>query len=78
MGDIDGDGRGDYGIIDYGKWTLTWFRNRGTEDKTEFWEPLGRRVDIVPKKPVEWRFDDINGDVSCHSRPAINYWDRRD
>lgn len=64
LGDIDGDGRGDYGIINQDDWTIKWYRNGGTKDKTEFWEPLGKRVDIVPQAPIQWRFEDLNGDVS--------------
>lgn len=48
--------------------TMKWFRNGGTKDKTQHWEPLGKRIYTVPD-PKEWgnleyRMEDINGDVS--------------
>lgn len=64
LGDIDGDGRADYGIADRDDWKILWFRNGGTKDKTEFWEPLGERTDLTPQVPIQYRFEDINGDVS--------------
>ncbi|KAM0330967.1 hypothetical protein ACHAQA_003924 [Verticillium albo-atrum] len=66
LADIDGDGRGDYGVIgDDG--SIRFWRNGGNGDKPEFWQPLGIRSTMKPILPGTsqfegFRFEDINGD----------------
>lgn len=69
LGDIDGDGRGDYGHINDDE-SVTFWRNSGTQDKTEFWQALGVRSTMkfpedrvgAPVKYAGLRFEDVNGD----------------
>ncbi|KAJ4258177.1 hypothetical protein NW762_008322 [Fusarium torreyae] len=62
LADIDGDGRGDYGVIDDGGNVHFW-RNGWVKDKTEYWQPLGKRFDAKGKGDIRGvRFEDINGD----------------
>ncbi|KAK8022879.1 fg-gap repeat domain-containing protein [Apiospora marii] len=62
MGDIDGDGRSDYLVMDDGGNILAW-RNAGTGDTPRYWEELGLRF---PAKGMGdgrgVRFHDLNGD----------------
>ncbi|KAK7991495.1 hypothetical protein PG988_000289 [Apiospora saccharicola] len=62
MGDIDGDGRSDYLVMDDGGNILAW-RNAGTDDTPRYWEELGLRF---PAKGMGdgrgVRFNDLNGD----------------
>ncbi|KAK7942571.1 uncharacterized protein PG986_011684 [Apiospora aurea] len=62
MGDIDGDGRADYLVMDDGGNILAW-RNGWIEDSPRFWEELGMRF---PAKGMGdgrgVRFHDLNGD----------------
>ncbi|EMT69780.1 hypothetical protein FOC4_g10000905 [Fusarium odoratissimum] len=60
-GDIDGDGRADYMIIDNGGNVRAW-RNSGTSD-TPTWQPLGLRFSAKCMGDIRGvRFEDINGD----------------
>ncbi|KAL9572343.1 hypothetical protein ACKAV7_003544 [Fusarium commune] len=60
-GDIDGDGRADYMIIDNGGNVRAW-RNSGTSD-TPTWQPLGLRFSAKGMGDIRGvRFEDINGD----------------
>ncbi|GKU19782.1 unnamed protein product [Fusarium langsethiae] len=60
-GDIDGDGRADYMIIDDGGNVRAW-RNSGTSD-TPSWQPLGLRFTAKGMGDMRGvRFEDINGD----------------
>jgi hypothetical protein len=62
VGDIDGDGRGDYGIIDAGGNVWFW-RNGGVTDAPEYWQALGMRfADQGMGDIAGLRFEDINGD----------------
>lgn len=70
LADIDGDGRGDYGVIkDDG--SIEFWRNGGVKDAPEDWQHLGVRSTIQPPSTDSEhfpgiRFEDINGDVSPH------------
>ncbi|KFY68955.1 hypothetical protein V496_00654 [Pseudogymnoascus sp. VKM F-4515 (FW-2607)] len=60
-GDIDGDGRADYMIIDDGGNVRAW-RNSGTADIPS-WQPLGLRFTAKNMGDMRGvRFEDINGD----------------
>ncbi|KAK4198547.1 hypothetical protein QBC40DRAFT_308196 [Triangularia verruculosa] len=60
-GDIDGDGRADYMIIDNNGNVRAW-RNSGTTD-TPSWQPLGLRFSAKGMGDMRGvRFEDINGD----------------
>ncbi|OBS29554.1 hypothetical protein FPOA_03491 [Fusarium poae] len=60
-GDIDGDGRSDYMIIDDSGNVHAW-RNSGTSD-TPTWQPLGLRFTAKGMGDMRGvRFEDINGD----------------
>lgn len=64
LADIDGDGRGDYGIMTQDL-SLKFWRNGWVEDKPEYWQPLGIRTPSHEgSSPGTVRFADINGDVS--------------
>ncbi|KAH8886185.1 family 3 carbohydrate esterase, partial [Thozetella sp. PMI_491] len=62
LGDIDGDGRGDYGSIDRNG-NVNFWRNGGTGDAPEYWQALGQRLS-APGFGDErgFRFEDVNGD----------------
>lgn len=68
LGDIDGDGRADYGVIrDNGD--IAFWRNGGVNDKPEYWQSLGVRSTIKAPSTGSGnfpgiRFEDLNGDVS--------------
>ena len=63
LGDIDGDGRGDYGVvIDGATW---WYRNGGIGNTPSFWQPLGQRAGYFGVTDTDTRgvrYEDINGD----------------
>jgi hypothetical protein len=60
-GDIDGDGRADYMILDNGGNVRAW-RNSGTGNKPS-WQPLGLRFTAKNMGDMRGvRFEDINGD----------------
>lgn len=62
LADIDGDGRGDYCIIDDGGNVHCW-RNGWVHDIPEYWQPLGLRFTAKGMGDVKGvRFEDINGD----------------
>ncbi|KAK7420361.1 hypothetical protein QQX98_002784 [Neonectria punicea] len=62
LADIDGDGRGDYGILDDGGNVHFW-RNGGVKNKPEFWQKLGLRFPAKGMGDIRGvRFEDINGD----------------
>lgn len=62
MADIDGDGRGDYGVkAKYGQ--VSFWRNGGTGDAPAYWQALGVKWDEYDDGPGI-RFGDLNGDVS--------------
>lgn len=63
LADIDGDGRGDYGVMDDDAITSFW-RNGGTGDAPEYWQALGVRWSILIGTPEAMRYEDLNGDVS--------------
>lgn len=63
LADIDGDGRGDYGIIDDSGNVLFW-RNGWVDDIPKYWQAMGLR--FTAKNMGDFRgvrFEDINGDV---------------
>ncbi|SPN96486.1 uncharacterized protein DNG_00014 [Cephalotrichum gorgonifer] len=66
LADIDGDGRGDYGIIgDDGK--IRFWRNGWVDDVPKFWQYLGVRSSLNSGESGDThadgvRFEDINGD----------------
>lgn len=68
LADIDGDGRGDYGVVaDNGH--ISFWRNGWVDDKPKYWQPLGVRSKLHPGIAIGGmldglRFVDINGDVS--------------
>ena len=64
LGDIDGDGRGDYGVID-DQGNVYFWRNSGVGDLPDYWQYLGLRFTDKNKGDTRGvRFEDINGDVS--------------
>lgn len=70
MADIDGDGRGDYGVMD-SKGTISFWRNGWVEDKPKYWQALGVRwTDQYTREIKGVRFEDINGDVSTKTSEA--------
>lgn len=82
LGDIDGDGRGDYGIIIDDPYEgpdgtvhvyshVDFWRNGGTEDVPKYWQFLGTREKAWDRGDV--RMEDINGDVSCGSHPPTEH-----
>ena len=70
LADIDGDGRGDYGVIrDNGD--IAFWRNGWVNDAPDYWQPLGVRSTIRALSTGSEhfpgiRFEDINGDVGYH------------
>lgn len=77
LADIDGDGRGDYGVInDDG--SISFWRNGWVDNKPKYWQPLGVRSTMSTGVSLEaalpgLRFVDINGDVSFCSFPPISF-----
>ncbi|KFY97907.1 hypothetical protein V498_01794 [Pseudogymnoascus sp. VKM F-4517 (FW-2822)] len=63
LADIDGDGRGDYGVI-YEGGDVHFWRNGGVDDTPAFWQPLGRRwaAQDLGGTYKDVRFEDLNGD----------------
>ncbi|KPM44471.1 hypothetical protein AK830_g2091 [Neonectria ditissima] len=62
MADIDGDGRGDYGIVD-GSGNVRFWRNGWVNDMPQYWQDLGRRFASTGLGSyLGVRFEDINGD----------------
>ncbi|KXH43411.1 hypothetical protein CSAL01_05203 [Colletotrichum salicis] len=62
MADIDGDGRGDYLVIDK-LGTVTAWRNGWVEDKPKYWQALGVRwTDQYTRDIKDVQFHNINGD----------------
>lgn len=62
LADIDGDGRGDYGVL-AATGPITFWRNGGTGDKPAYWQAMGVRwTESTGSKGI--RFRDLNGDVS--------------
>ncbi|KAI0147783.1 hypothetical protein GGR57DRAFT_244744 [Xylariaceae sp. FL1272] len=62
LGDIDGDGRADYCILDDAGDIYCW-RNGGVGDTPEYWQALGKRFTHRGKDTAQGvRFEDINGD----------------
>ncbi|KAF5566618.1 fg-gap repeat domain-containing protein [Fusarium napiforme] len=62
LADIDGDGRGDYCIIDDGGKIQCW-RNGGTSEAPEYWKALGTRFTAKNMSDSNGvRFADNNGD----------------
>lgn len=63
MADIDGDGRGDYGVmVDLG--ATSFWRNGGTADAPEYWQALGVKWSMTIGDLDAIRYEDLNGDVS--------------
>lgn len=66
LADIDGDGRGDYGVVnDDG--SVRFWRNGWVDDKPKYWQELGVRSTMKPNDGgalAGIRFEDLNGDVS--------------
>jgi hypothetical protein len=64
LADIDGDGRGDFGIIHRGDdgISVEFWRNGGV-GSPEYWQPLGTFFNSGDPKAI-LRFEDLNGDVS--------------
>lgn len=64
LADIDGDGRGDYGVIDASGNVYFW-RNGWINDIPEYWQSMGLRFTGKNMGDIRGtRFEDINGDVS--------------
>lgn len=63
VGDIDGDGRADYGKVAAGGAFHFW-RNGGTGDNPAYWQYLGVRYTNSRSDLSGYRLEDINGDVS--------------
>lgn len=72
LADIDGDGRGDYGVskevAPYNRYAFFW-RNGWVDDTPKYWQALGQRGVSETTLDTgygiyETRYDDINGDVS--------------
>lgn len=64
LADIDGDGRGDYGIID-DSGNVHFWRNGWVEDVPEYWQAMGLRFTAKGMGDIRGvRFEDLNGDVS--------------
>ncbi|KAH7390083.1 family 3 carbohydrate esterase [Cadophora sp. MPI-SDFR-AT-0126] len=68
LADIDGDGRGDFGRIDYDGNVKFW-RNGGTGDSPSYWQALGQRWASKNYAGSDLngnfegtRFEDVNGD----------------
>ncbi|KAF7549363.1 hypothetical protein G7Z17_g6445 [Cylindrodendrum hubeiense] len=62
IADIDGDGRGDYGVID-DSGNIRFWRNGWVDDKPEYWQALGVRSSDNDVKDIKGiRFTDLNGD----------------
>lgn len=62
LGDIDGDGRGDYGVVDDAG-DVSFWRNGWVDDTPKYWEPLGVRFPNPGLGDnLGFRFEDINGD----------------
>ncbi|KXH49449.1 hypothetical protein CSIM01_03737 [Colletotrichum simmondsii] len=62
MADIDGDGRGDYLVIDK-LGTVTAWRNGWVDDKPKYWQALGVRWEDQYTRDIKGvQFHDINGD----------------
>lgn len=69
LADIDGDGRGDYGVSDSAGNVAFW-RNGGNSDAPEYWQALGTRFTAKgytanSQDYLGTRFEDVNGDGSC-------------
>lgn len=71
MADIDGDGRGDYGVIvdggssDFDSSYVDFWRNGWVDDRPKYWQFLGTKVKRGVRTKEHVRFEDLNGDVSC-------------
>lgn len=64
LADIDGDGRGDYGVID-SSGNVNFWRNGWIDDIPAYWQALGQVFTGKDLGTVTaTRFEDINGDVS--------------
>ncbi|KAH8895341.1 hypothetical protein GQ53DRAFT_855657 [Thozetella sp. PMI_491] len=62
LGDIDGDGRGDYGIID-DSGNVHFWRNGWIDPIPKYWQALGLRFTAKGMGDIRGvRFEDINGD----------------
>jgi hypothetical protein len=71
LADIDGDGRGDYCVID-DKGDIQCWRNGGTGEASEYWQSLGTR--FMSKNMGDMngvRFADINGDGRDDERSRL-------
>lgn len=68
LADIDGDGRGDYGVVN-DDLSINFWRNGWVDDTPKYWQPLGVRSTLTVGVSLDatldgLRFTDINGDVS--------------
>lgn len=74
LADIDGDGRGDYGVTD-GSGNIVFWRNGGTGNIPAYWQNLGQRWTAKGYgDALGTRFEDVNGDVSSNSIiPLVSY-----
>ena len=71
LADIDGDGRGDYGVIDDSGNVYFW-RNGWIDPIPAYWQALGLRFTGKNMGDVRGtRFGDINGDVSAFESRII-------
>ncbi|KAH7311380.1 hypothetical protein B0I35DRAFT_411586 [Stachybotrys elegans] len=62
LGDVDGDGRADYCILDDGG-NIWYWRNGWINDMPDYWQPLGMRFKAQGMGDHRGlRFEDINGD----------------
>ncbi|KAJ3548060.1 hypothetical protein NM208_g1190 [Fusarium decemcellulare] len=62
LADIDGDGRGDYGVLDDAGNAFFW-RNGRIDDIPKYWQYLGKRFEGKNKGDLRGtQFEDINGD----------------
>ncbi len=74
LADIDGDGRGDYGVV-ANDGSIRFWRNGGNGNVPAYWQDLGVRSTMKPGDSgtdalAGIRFADINGDVSYPISPS--------
>ncbi|THC94729.1 hypothetical protein EYZ11_005768 [Aspergillus tanneri] len=72
LGDVDGDGRADYCVVQNNGDTYCW-RNGWIKDVPEYWQPLGKQFTGNNMDIEGLRFEDINGDITTwtNSRSCI-------
>ncbi|KAF4998528.1 hypothetical protein FDECE_11769 [Fusarium decemcellulare] len=79
LADIDGDGRGDYGVI-VDSSTVRFWRNGWVEDAPKYWQSLGVIWSSTFGDVEAIRFEDVNGDGRddflwvSNDRGAVQTW----